>query len=145
MDCGRPWKIRYSNKETSAITSFDVHILAIVDACTKWTEFVRTKSASSIAMAKAFDREVLCRYPQPSECCHDNGNEFVRIKFQELLDSYGIKSKLTTVKNPQANTIFERTLGVLGKQLCASIFGTHWSSNVDRLVQASSQKPKMDL
>ena len=40
VDCGGPWKIRYTNEETGAITSFDVHILAIVDACTKWTEFV---------------------------------------------------------------------------------------------------------
>jgi hypothetical protein len=124
VDCGGPWKIRYSNEETSAITSFDVHILAIVDACTKWTEFVRIKSASSIATAKAFDREWLCRYPQPSKCCHDNGNEFVRIEFQELLDSYGIKSKLTTVKNPQANAIIERTFGVLGEQLHTSVFDT---------------------
>ncbi len=117
VDCGGPWKICYTNEETGAITTFEVHILAIVDACTKWTEFVRIESASSIATAKAFDIEWLCRYPRPSECCHDNGNEFVGIEFQELFDSYGIKSKLTTVKNPQANAIVERTFGVLGDQL----------------------------
>jgi hypothetical protein len=113
-----------------------VHILAIVDACTKWTEFVRIESASSIATAKAFDKEWLCRYPRPSECCHDNGNKFVGIEFQELLDSYGIKSKLTTVKNLQANAIVERTFGVLGNQLCTSVFNSDWSSDVDTLVQA---------
>ena len=136
VDCGGPWKIRFTKGETGTITSFDVHLLAIVDACTKWTEFVRIDSASSIATAKAFDREWLCRYPRPSECCHDNGNEFVGIEFQELLDSYGIKSKLTTVKNPQANAIVERTFGVLGEQLRASIFQSDWSSYVDMLVQA---------
>jgi hypothetical protein len=31
--------------------------------------------------------------------------EFVSAEFQELLQSYGIWSKLTTVKNPQANGI----------------------------------------
>ena len=40
------------------------------------------------------------------------------------------------VKNPQASAIVERTFGVLGKQLHASIFDTDWSSDVDTLVQA---------
>jgi transposase InsO family protein len=51
---------------------------------------------------------------------HDNGTEFVSAKFQELLQSYGIKSKLTTVKNPQANGILERTHQVIGNLLCSS-------------------------
>ncbi len=40
------------------------------------------------------------------------------------------------VKNPQANAIVERTFGVLGEQLRASVFDTDWSSDVDTLVQA---------
>ena len=48
---------------------------------------------------------------------HDNGNEFTGIEFQELLQSYGINSKPTTVKNPQANSIVERSHLVISNQL----------------------------
>jgi hypothetical protein len=51
---------------------------------------------------------------------HNNGTEFVSAEFQELLQSYGIKSKLTTVKNPQANGILERTHQVIGNLLRSS-------------------------
>jgi transposase InsO family protein len=52
----------------------------------------------SITVARTFDQVWLCRYPRPIDCLHDNGTEFVSAEFQELLQSYGIKSKLTTVK-----------------------------------------------
>ena len=54
------------------------------------------------------DSEWLDRYPRPIRCIHDNGTEFTGEAFQELLRSYGVKAKTTTVKNPHANTIHER-------------------------------------
>jgi transposase InsO family protein len=67
---------------------------------------------------------------------HDNGNEFMGYEFQELLDSYGIEPKPTTVKNPTVNAILERIHGTLGEQLRATVFGADWSNNVDTLIQA---------
>ncbi len=57
-------------------------------------------------------------------------------EFQELLDSYGIEAKPTTVKNPTANAIVERIHGTLGEQLRATVFDADWSDNVDMLIQA---------
>jgi hypothetical protein len=57
------------------------------------------------------------------------------IEFQEMLESYGIKSKLTTVKNPMANAIVKRIHGMLGEQLRAKIFDADWSDDVDALIQ----------
>ena len=57
------------------------------------------------------------------------------IEFQEMLESYGIKSKLTTVKNPTANTIIERIHGMLGEQLQATIFDADCSNNLNTLIQ----------
>ena len=48
---------------------------------------------------------------------HDNGNEFLGREFQELLQSYGIVSRATTVKNPQANSIVERLHMVITNNL----------------------------
>jgi hypothetical protein len=53
-----------------------------------------------------------------------------------MLESYGIISKPTTVKNPTANAIVERIQGILGEQLRATIFATDWSDDVDTLIQA---------
>ncbi len=57
--------------------------------------------------------------PHPVDCFLDNGTEFISTKFQELLQSYGIWSKLTTVKNPQANSILKCTHHVIGNLLCS--------------------------
>ncbi len=46
----------------------------------------------------------------------DNGSEF-KLHFERLCDSYGIKRKPTTVKNPQANAVLERVHQVLGQML----------------------------
>jgi hypothetical protein len=58
----------------------------------------------------------LRRYPR---CCHliyNNGSEF-KLHFEYLCESYGIKHKPTTVRNPQANGILERVHQVLGQML----------------------------
>ena len=39
----------------------------------------------------------------------DNGNEFNGLEFQELLQSFGITAKPTTVKTPQESSMTERT------------------------------------
>jgi hypothetical protein len=58
------------------------------------------------------------------------------IKFQELLLSYGIKPKPTTVKNSQANAVVGRIFEMPKKQLRATIFKTNWSEDIDTLIQA---------
>jgi transposase InsO family protein len=50
---------------------------------------------------------------------YDNGSEF-KLHFEHLCDSYGIKRKPTTVKNPQANGVLERVHQVIGQMLRTS-------------------------
>ena len=114
----------------------EIHLLSMVDACTGWSEFVRIDTASSIATAAGLDKNWLCRYPRPHKVVHDNGPEFMGCEFQEVLESYGITSKPTTVKNPTANAVVERIHGTLGEQLRTTVFEANWSNNVDTLIQA---------
>ncbi|KAL3759593.1 hypothetical protein ACHAWU_009740 [Discostella pseudostelligera] len=58
----------------------------------------------------------LCRYPRCQQIIYDNGSEF-KLHFAALCDSYGIKRKPTSVKNPQANAILERVHQVLMNML----------------------------
>ena len=49
---------------------------------------------------------ISCRYPRCKHIIYDNGSEF-KLHFRALCDTFGIKRKLTSVKNPQANAILE--------------------------------------
>ena len=77
-------------------------------------EDVFDKSSDSIA--KLVNKTWLCRYPRCRTLIYDNGSEF-KLHFECLCDSYGIKRKPTTVKNPQANAVLERVHQVLGQML----------------------------
>jgi hypothetical protein len=61
----------------------------------------------------------LCRYPWCRHLIYNNGSEF-KLHFKYLCESYGIKRKPTTVKNPQVNGILERVHQVLGQMLCTA-------------------------
>ncbi len=59
------------------------------------------------------------RYPQYCYSIYDNGLEF-KLHFETLCNSYGIKRKPTTIKNPQTNVICERIHQVLGTMMRTS-------------------------
>jgi hypothetical protein len=59
------------------------------------------------------------RYPHCQYIIYDNGSEF-KLHFQSLCDTYGIKHKPTSVKNPQANAILERIHAVIGNMIRTS-------------------------
>lgn len=81
----------------------------MIDPATRWVELhsVSKYGKSSENISLIVDREWFCRYPRPTTCIFDNGTEFSS-EFYELLHSYGVHPKPTTVKNPQANAIVER-------------------------------------
>ena len=41
VDCCGPWKIRYNNEITGNISTFEIHLLSMVDVCNGWPEFAR--------------------------------------------------------------------------------------------------------
>ena len=91
--------------------------LTIIDLATCLMELVAIPNKDTLTVAHALDHAWFSHYPRPVECAHDNGSEFVGIEFQEMLQSYGVKLKLTTVRNPQANGILECTHQVIGNLL----------------------------
>ncbi len=61
----------------------------------------------------------LCRYPRCQYLICDNGLEF-KLHFETLCNSYDIKRKPATIKNPQANAICEHVHQVLGTMMHTS-------------------------
>ncbi len=59
------------------------------------------------------------RYPLCQKIVFDNGSEF-KLHFISLCESYGIKPKPTSIKNPQANSILEQINQVVMTIVCTS-------------------------
>jgi hypothetical protein len=76
--------------------------------------YKRSAQISNLVYKTWFSRYPICRY-----IIHNNGRKF-KLHFQSLCNTYGIKRKPTSVKNPQANAILERIHAVIGNMLCTS-------------------------
>ena len=85
-----------------------IHAISIIDIATRWIELAPFDDKRSETISIIIDHQWFCRYPRPQYCIFDNGTEFTA-EFHELLASYGITPRPTTIKNPQANAIVERT------------------------------------
>jgi hypothetical protein len=127
----------YSLKDNTGSVILDFMCLTMIDPATGWFEIIElpTKEVtfvrkgeeiveilldkSSACISKLFNKQWLSRYPRPNTITYDNGSEF-KLHFRALCDTYGVKRKPTTVKNPQSNAILERLHGVLGNMLRTS-------------------------
>ena len=61
-----------------------------------------------------FNRYIRCQY-----IIYDNGSKF-KLHFKALCESFGIKRKLTSVKNPQANAVLNQVHQVITTLLCTT-------------------------
>ena len=95
-----------------------IKAVSFIDIATRWPELHEYDTKASENIALIFDREWLNRYPRPRFVTFDNGTEFTS-EFVELLESFGVTPKPTTVKNPQANAFVERIHAVIADSLRA--------------------------
>ena len=61
---------------------------------------------SSAMISNLVNKTWFSRYPRCQYIIYDNGSEF-KLHFEALCESFGIKRKPTSVKNPTANAILE--------------------------------------
>ncbi len=78
-----------------------------------------TFNKSSTQISNLVYKTWFSRYPHCQYMIYDNGSKF-KLQFWSLCDTYGIKRKPTSVKNPRANAILERIHAVLGIMLHTS-------------------------
>jgi transposase InsO family protein len=111
IDLFGPWSFTDINNVAHQIQG-----LSIIDIATRWVELCPYKSKRAEYIALLVDQNWFCRYPRPRIAIFDNGTEF-SFEFLELLNSYGVKAKHTTIKNPQTNTFVERIHQVIGDSI----------------------------
>ena len=135
VDWAGPWKVRVK-LDTGEITDFTFHMCSMIDSGTGWVEFSAIANTSGKNASKAVERYWLFSMPRPAECGHDNDPEFMFQEFWELLSEYNIKFKLTTIKNPQAQTLVERMHHTLTNQLWVRVLEEDaWIEDTDFMMQ----------
>jgi hypothetical protein len=138
VDLIGPWDVRYNSSSVPGKTTVEkIQALTIIDKATGWPEFVALRNKTSYHVAISFDSKWLCRYPRPAQVVFDNGTEFTGQKFQELLESYGIKPVATTVRNPRSNVVIERVHLTMGDMLRTMTFsGYDWFTDMQCTLDA---------
>ena len=61
----------------------------------------------SAMVGRLVNKTWFCHYPLSQYIVYNNGSEF-KLHFETRYDSYGLKRKPTSVRNPQGNAILER-------------------------------------
>jgi hypothetical protein len=136
--CQPCWPVHIKGKDGSSI---DFMALTMIDPASSWFKVMELPTIMQLMTKKVNGKERtieeeildkssdqisqlvnkiwLSRYP--GCCCliYNNGSEF-KLHFETLCDSYGIKHKPTTIKNPQANALCEHVHQVLGAMMHTS-------------------------
>mgnify|MGYP000504053334 CR=1 FL=1 len=131
----------------------------MIDPATSWFEMVELpmievekKHGKTVKTAKIFDKTSkqiaslvyqlwFSRYPRYRYVIYNNGSKF-RLHFRNLISTYGLRHKPTTIKNPQANAILERVHQVIGSMMRTAELGmqdTFSHEDVARFLSDASQ------
>ena len=86
----------------------------MIDPATGWFEIAEHDDKRAITAADIMEWTWLNRHPWPDLVNLDRGKEFAGIDFKDMIkSSHGVKTKLVTTRNPQANAIAEHSHQVL--------------------------------
>ena len=78
----------------------------MINPVTGWFKIKQYDDKKSITAANIVEQEWLARYPRPYLITLDQGSEFIGQDFCDMcVNDYGIKRKIISTQNPQANAI----------------------------------------
>ena len=109
VDLIGPYAIKRKGKVTLTLWC-----VTMIDPATGWFEIRQIQDKQAITIANIVEQTWLSRYPWPTQITYDRGTEFMA-EFAEMVENdYGIKRRLATTRNPQANLVIERIHQTLG-------------------------------
>ena len=74
--------------------------MTIVDLTKGCFEIIETKNKTAEYIGVLLDHAWFSRYPRLVQATFNNSNEFLGKDFKEILNSYSVMPKSTTIKNP---------------------------------------------
>jgi transposase InsO family protein len=112
VDLIGPWTLYDENGNEYVFTA-----LTIIDTVTTYCEVIPLRNKTAEHVGLQLENQWLARYPKPTRCVYDQGNEFLGEGFQKVLRRHGVKAAASTVKNPQSNAVCERLHQSIGNSL----------------------------
>ena len=94
-----------------------LHCVTMIDPATSWFEIKEIPQKRADVIANIVEQTWLTRYPWPTQIIMDRGTEFMAEFSDMIQNEYGIKKKLISTRNPQANSVIERVHQVIGNML----------------------------
>jgi hypothetical protein len=91
--------------------------VTMIDPATGWFEMKQIPNKNSNTVANIVEQTWLTRYPWPTQVTFDRGKEFMGDFARMVREDYGVKTKPTTTRNPQANSIIERIHQTIGNMI----------------------------
>ena len=89
----------------------------MIDEGSSWPEIAPIEKKYAEKITKLVDNYWFSRHPRPLYYIHDNGGKCIGQGFVELLQSYCVDQKPTTIKNLQNNGLHERMHLILCEML----------------------------
>ena len=112
LDFIGPWTIEIPN-----FGKLTFNGMTVIDIASSLLEIFRVDRVDGESAALAFENGWLSRYPRPTRAIYDAAGAFTGPAFQLCLHREGITPVPITVKNPQSNSIVERSHSTVGDQL----------------------------
>lgn len=119
------------------------YIIVLTDYLTKFPEAKPIPSKEAIHV-KEFITEIICRYSVPSSIITDQGREFCNELNDQLCNYLGIKHRVTSAYNPQANGLTERFNRTLVESLVKYVNGREddWDLHIQPILFAYRSAPQ---
>ena len=101
------WGIDVVGKVNPSASNGHTFIIVAIDYFTKWVEAISCKSIKSGPTARFIQENIISRYGVPYEIISDNGKNFVSAEVREMLQSYKINYRTSSLYRPQTNGAVE--------------------------------------
>ncbi|CAB9506026.1 Retrotransposon protein [Seminavis robusta] len=105
-----PWKIELRQR------TLTFNAMTMVDPCTNLIEIVPIMRRTSEEGARVVEDTWFARYPRPKKVVTDNGPEF-KLEFIAMAKKNGAVHRYSSPRNPQGNSMIERTHQAIGQVL----------------------------
>jgi len=94
--------------------------MTVIDPATGFFEIVEIGQKTADIIANWLELHWLTRYPWPTEITMDKGKELAREVSETLKNEWGVKRKIITSHNLQANSMIERCHKTLHNMICSA-------------------------
>ncbi|CAB9513815.1 Retrotransposon protein [Seminavis robusta] len=105
-----PWTMKLRQR------TLTFNAMTMVDPCTNLLEIVPIMRRTSEEGARVVEDTWFARYPRPQKVVTDNGPEF-KLEFIKMVKKNGAVHRYSTPRNPQGNSMIERTHQAIGQVL----------------------------